>query len=808
MHRPGVHVALLLCLAACAHTASRTALPPRTATTPGAALELLPAWRDRPVAVALPGGAVGLLLGGARARWTPARDAVDAAPEASPVAFVEARPLAHGVVFRDERQRLWRAEDFLGPIHALGEGAASIVTPPGPAGSVAVRRGAALSITDGRDAFEPAGLGAGDAFAVVFCDATRGYARATDGLLDATADGGHTWAPTADEGAACEAPREAPAEVPEAVVARAREAALRAVPALLTATGAVALGDGRAVAVRDGAAVLWRADRTTAVIARDAACEVAAWGPCAAVLCGEGAALVRVCPGAEPAPVAHGCRGAFVLSDDGRHALCATSSLAVTLLDADANASTPSPLHFASLSRTTLHGATALAVEGDALVTTAPGAAPTREPLDVALDVAARLGDRALVGHAGDRLYWRPLAGGAWRRLDAVPPQPFGADGGSRLLARGDLSPAPPAFACSPDACRFGAAVVRAPNELPSPDADAPEAPAPDAPAPPTVVAEDALARCAATAPLARRRPLPGASFDGTVHAALDLRGPTATVRWITAAGARAVSLPTASLPGALSPGDDPDVIFPQGVPAALTEAGGALLVATSTDRGEATLWTLSGAAAPRSVALPGALPPTAGEALWEGAALEGGGAVLAESAVADEVATVRVWAISPAGEVAGTFATRSREFPYLASVGGAPGIVTWTPRAEGAVDIAFRGVRDVRRWRVRTPSPLALCTSPDPRADWAEVPVDVRVDREGVRAGTPGRAVVRMTRARVRLSADGLCVEALRGVTGAPAANGRGLFAADLFLTARGGALVGAENDGLRALPFRCAAR
>jgi hypothetical protein len=810
MCRPGASLLSVVALAvACARPVARVAQPP-VAHARGAAFELLPAWRDRPVAVALPGGAIGLLFGGVRVRWVPAADTVEAAREASPVALAEARSLAHGTLFRDERQRLWRADDFLAPLRALGEGPATIVSPPGSVGSVALRRADAVAITDGRDELPAAGLGPAEPFALSFCDASRGYGRAADGLLERTDDGGRSWVPTADEGVVCEpAPTTVP-EVPPAVVARARVAAVRALPSLLDAMPSAALDDGRTLVATRDLVELWSADRSSAApLLRAPGCEVAAWGPCAAVLCaGDEVALHRLCAGSELRRVAHGCRGAFVLSDDGRHALCASSSLEVRLLDAETGATSPSALPFRALASATLHGDVARATYDGALHTALPGAALAAEPVEVPLASVAQLGDAYLLGHVGDRLWWRPLTAGPWRRLDAVPAQPFGAEG-SRLLARGDLSPAPPRFACTADACRFGAAIVRRPDALPAPADEASAPSEADAhPTAPAVVDPRAIDRCVMTAALTHRRSLPGVPFDGPVHAALGVQGATATIRWMTEAGVRAATLPEPSLPGPLSPGDDPEIAFPQGVPAAVAATARALYLVTADGVERASLWTVTAdGAAPRAVALPGALPPLAGDALWEGAALADGGLVVAQSAIADEVAAVRVWTISPAGEVTGGFQTRSRELPFVAAVDGAPGVVTWTPRADGALDVAFRGVTTVARWRVPAPAALAPCAAATAARGWADVAVDAQTEREGAPPGTAARSVVRVSRARVRLGADGLCVDGLHGVTGAPAPGGRGLFAADLFLTARGGALVGHEHDGLRATAARCAA-
>jgi len=809
MRRPGVCSLSVVALAlACARPLARVA-PPVAPSARRAAFERLPAWRDRPVAVALPGGAVGLLFGGVRVRWVPAADVVEAAREASPVALAEARALARGTLFRDERQRLWRADDFLVPLDPLGAGPAAIVSPPGSVGAAALRRGDDVVITDGRDELPAAGLGPGEPFALSFCDAARGYGRAADGLLERTDDGGRTWSPTADEAVVCEpAPTTLP-DVPPAVVARARVAAVRALPSLLDAMPSATLDDGRTLVATGDVIEAWSADRATVrPLLRAPGCEVAAWGPCAAVLCAGGeVALHRLCAGAELRRVAHGCRGAFVLSDDGRHALCATASLAVRLVDAETGAASPSTLPFRALVGATLHGDVARAPYDGALHTARPGAPPAAEVVDVPLTSVAQLGDAYLLGHVGDRLWWRPLASGSWRRLDAVPAQPFGAEG-SRVLARGDVSPAPPRFECAAAACRFGAAIVRRPDELSAPTEEPAASGASGAhPEAPAVVDVRAIDRCVMSAALTHRRSLPGVPFDAPVHAALAVQGPTATIRWMTEAGVRAAALPEASLPGPLSPGDDPETAFPQGVPAAVAATARALYLVTADGLERASLWTVTVDGAARSVALPGALPPLAGEALWEGAALADGGVVVAQSAIADEVAAVRVWTLSPAGEVTGGFLTRSRELPSVGVVDGAPGVVTWTPRGDGALDVAFRGVTTAARWRVRAPAALAPCAAATPARGWADVAVDAQAEHEGAPTGTAARSVVRVSRARVRLGADGLCVEGLRGVTGAPATNGRGLFAADLFLAARGGALAGHEHDGQRATPARCAA-
>jgi hypothetical protein len=808
MVRPGVCVLSLLALSlACVRPVVRVA----TRHAPGPshdALELLPAWRDRPVAVALPDGAVGLLFGGVRVRWEPASGAVEVARDGAAVALVEARSLARGVLFRDERQRLWRAESFLAPLTSLGDGAAAFASPPESVGGAAIRRDDGTVVSDGREERLATGLPPGAPFELSFCDAAHGYSRAADGLLDRTDDGGRTWRPTADEGVVCTVAETTVREPSPAVIARARAEALRTIPALLDAMPSATLDDGRGLVATTAGVESWSPDRATVTpLLRATGCEVAAWGSCAAVLC-EGAALHRVCADGALQSVAHPCRGAFVLSDDGRHALCATASLDVRLLDADTGADARAELPFRALVGATLHGDVARAVYDGALHRVSPREAAVQEALPIALAAVAQLGEGHLVGYVGDRLWWRGLGEGTWRPIGGLPTQSFGGEG-SRFLARGDISPTPPRFECRPDACRFGAAIVRRPDALPVATAPAtPPSTPEEAPVAPAVVDVRAIDRCSVSAPLTHRRSLPGIPFDAPVHAALEIQGATATVRWMTVAGVRAVALAEATLPGPLSPGDEPQTAFPQGVPAAIAADARSLHLVTADGIERSSLWTLTvGGATPRVVSLPGALPPLAGDALWEGEALADGGVFVVQSVIADEVATVRAWTLSAAGEVTASFQTRSRELPYLARVDGAPGVVTWTPRRGGELDVAFRGAAVARRWRVRVPTTLGLCTTPGDGAAYAEVPVDARSEREGVTTGTAARSVVRVTRARVRLAADGLCVDGLLGVTGGPAANGRGLFAADLFLSVRGGALSGHEHDGMRALPLRCAA-
>lgn len=805
--------AIFISLAACASRPAerRAVFAPRHREEAAGALRLLPAWSDRASVVALPDGAAGILFGGARAQWSPSSDAVTAATAATPAALVEARPLARGVVFRDAAQRLWRADDFLGELTPLGEGPAEIVSPAGGEGPLALRRGGVIALTDGRELITPEGLGEGRPFAVFFCDGRRGFALAADGLLDASADGGRTWSPAADAGPPCAVPAAATPTVSDAVIERARETALRAAPELLEARGAVRLADGRAVV--GGAGGGWRVraeggESATLDAATD--CEVAPWGPCAAVLCGEGTpTLRRVCADAPPEPVAHDCRGAFVFSDDGRHALCARPSREPRLIDATAGSTAPTALPFAALARSALHGATALAVVDGALLSFAGESAPTREPLEVPLDAVVSLGDRGRLGHAGDRLFWQAHPGGPWRRLEAVAPQAFGGPG-SRFLARGDLSPAPPTFACDGRSCRFGSVLVTRPAELVTAPTGSPREAAggasESAPALPTLVDPTTLAGCGASAPLTRRRPLAGISLDGVVHAALEVRGATATLRWITAEGARAASLATSSLPGALSPGDDPEVLFPQGTPAAVGATSETLFLATGDGAVGASLWAIAAGSPPRATALPEALDPALGETLWEGAAV-GEEIVVMQSAVVDEVALAHVWIVSTGGALTAHFPLRARELPQIARVGGAPGVVTLNAR-DGAIDLAFRGATVGWRWRVTAPATLPACRAPNPNADWTDAAVDVRHDREGARVGSADRAVFRVTRARVRLDPSALCVERLRGASGAPAPNGRGLLAADIFLDASGPTWVGTEHDGARATPLRCASR